>query len=32
MSENFNYSYSAEQQSEIETIRKKYLPQTEQED
>ena len=32
MSENFNYSYSAEQQSEIETIRKKYLPETEQED
>lgn len=32
MSENFNYSYSAEQQSEIEAIRKKYLPQTEQED
>ena len=32
MSENFNYTYSAEQQSEIETIRKKYLPQTEQED
>lgn len=32
MNENFNYSYSAEQQSEIETIRKKYLPETEQED
>ena len=32
MSENFNYSYSAEQQSEIETIRKKYIPETEQED
>ena len=32
MSENFNYSYSAERQSEIDTIRKKYLPESEQED
>lgn len=32
MSENFNYSYSAERQSEIEAIRKKYLPREEQED
>ena len=32
MSENFEYSYSAERQSEIEAIRKKYLPQNEQED
>ena len=32
MSENFNYSYSAERQSEIEAIRKKYLPPEEQED
>ena len=32
MSENFNYSYSAERQSEIDTIRKKYLPREEQED
>ncbi len=32
MSENFNYTYSAERQSEIEAIRKKYLPQNEQED
>ena len=31
MSENFVYSYSAETQSEIEAIRKKYLPQAEQE-
>ena len=31
MSENFEYSYSAERQSEIEAIRKKYLPQAEQE-
>ena len=31
MSENFEYSYSAERQSEIEAIRKKYLPQNEQE-
>lgn len=31
MSENFNYSYSAERQSEIDAIRKKYLPQEEQE-
>lgn len=32
MSENFEYTYSAEKQSEIEAIRKKYLPQSEQED
>ena len=32
MSENFNYSYSAERQAEVEAIRKKYLPQEEQED
>ena len=32
MSENFNYSYSAERQSEIDAIRKKYLPPEEQED
>ena len=32
MSENFNYSYSAERQAEVEAIRKKYLPQQEQED
>ncbi len=32
MSENFEYSYSSERQSEIDAIRKKYLPQTEQED
>ena len=32
MSNNFEYSYSAERQSEIEAIRKKYLPQNEQED
>ena len=31
MSENFNYTYSAERQSEIDAIRKKYLPQAEQE-
>ena len=31
MSENFEYSYSAERQSEIDAIRKKYLPQAEQE-
>ena len=31
MSENFEYSYSAERQSEIEAIRKKYLPREEQE-
>lgn len=31
MSENFEYSYSAEAQSEIEAIRKKYLPREEQE-
>ena len=31
MSDNFVYSYSAERQSEIEAIRKKYLPQNEQE-
>ena len=31
MSNNFEYSYSAERQSEIEAIRKKYLPQNEQE-
>lgn len=32
MSENYHYSYSAERQSEIEAIRKKYLPPEEQED
>lgn len=32
MSEHFEYSYSAERQSEIDAIRKKYLPQSEQED
>ena len=32
MSENFNYSYSAARQSEIDSIRKKYLPPEEQED
>lgn len=32
MSENFNYSYSAERQAEVEAIRKKYLPPDEQED
>ncbi len=32
MSGNFEYSYSAERQSEIDAIRKKYLPQNEQED
>ncbi len=31
MSENFEYSYSAERQSEIDAIRKKYLPREEQE-
>ena len=31
MSENFNYTYSAEKQSEIDAIRRKYLPQEEQE-
>jgi Flp pilus assembly protein TadB len=31
MSESFTYNYSAERQSEIEAIRKKYLPQAEQE-
>ena len=31
MSENFNYTYSAERQSEIDAIRKKYLPPAEQE-
>ena len=31
MSENFVYTYSAEKQREIEAIRKKYLPQAEQE-
>ena len=31
MSESFTYNYSAERQNEIETIRKKYLPQSEQE-
>lgn len=31
MSENFSYNYSAERQSEIDAIRKKYLPQAEQE-
>ena len=32
MSENFEYNYSAERQREIDAIRKKYLPQQEQED
>ena len=32
MSENFNYSYSAERQAEVEAIRKKYLPAEEQEE
>ena len=32
MSDNFVYTYSAEQQSEIDAIRKKYLPPEEQED
>ena len=32
MSDNFEYSYSAERQSEIDAIRKKYLPRNEQED
>ena len=31
MYENFEYRYSAERQNEIEAIRKKYLPQAEQE-
>ena len=31
MSQNFTYNYSAERQSEIDAIRKKYLPQAEQE-
>ena len=31
MSENFHYNYSAERQSEIDAIRKKYLPREEQE-
>ena len=31
MSENFEYSYSAEAQSEIDALRKKYLPREEQE-
>lgn len=31
MSENFNYNYSAKRQSEIDAIRKKYLPREEQE-
>ena len=31
MSESFEYNYSAERQSEIEAIRRKYLPQAEQE-
>ena len=31
MSENFEYSYAAEAQSEIDAIRKKYLPREEQE-
>ena len=31
MSESFNYNYSAERQSEIDAIRKKYLPREEQE-
>ena len=32
MSESFTYTYSAERQSEIDAIRKKYLPPEEQED
>ena len=32
MSENFEYSYSAETQSEIDAIRKKYLPPDEREE
>ena len=32
MSENFEYSYSAEKQSEIDAIRKKYLPPDEREE
>ncbi len=31
MSENFQYTYSAEKQREIDAIRRKYLPQEEQE-
>lgn len=31
MSEDFQYTYSAEKQSEIDAIRRKYLPQEEQE-
>ncbi|MBR1456453.1 MAG: hypothetical protein IJ594_04760 [Oscillospiraceae bacterium] len=31
MSEDFNYSYSAERQAEVEAIRRKYLPPEEQE-
>ena len=31
MSQNCTYNYSAERQSEIDAIRKKYLPQAEQE-
>ena len=31
MSESFHYNYSAERQSEIDAIRKKYLPREEQE-
>ena len=31
MNNNFEYTYSAERQSEIDAIRKKYLPQAEQE-
>lgn len=31
MSQNFTYNYSAERQSEIDAIRKKYLPQAERE-
>ena len=31
MSESFTYNYSAERQSEIDAIRKKYLPPEEQE-
>jgi hypothetical protein len=31
MSESFTYNYSAERQSEIDAIRKKYLPPAEQE-
>lgn len=31
MSENFNYSYSAERQAEVERIQKKYLPPEDQE-